>query len=173
MPEDIRNDEYPDPFVVLPSPELVIGIVGPLGIDLDQVVRILKEELRRVGYGSSLVRLSRLLSQVSGLKTKLVAHPEHKRIRSHMSSGTELRSRTGEGGILARIAIAAIQEEREKISGSATKPQAGHAFILRSLKHKQELEDLRDVYGDGFISISAYAPKQARERALCNQLASG
>jgi len=97
--------------------------------------------------------------------------PEDERIRSYMKAGTEVRSRTEVGGILARLAVAAIQREREKITGSATRPDTRRAFILRSLKHRDEIQDLRDVYGDGFISISAYAPKQKREWDLTNLLA--
>ena len=85
-----------------------------------------------------------------------------------MEAGTELRSGTEKGGILARLAIAAIRREREKITGSLKTPANSVAFILRSLKHKDELQDLRDVYGEGFIAISAYSPKEEREWALTN-----
>ena len=163
--------EQTDPFRVQPTPELVFGIIGPLGIDLDNLTNILKEELDRVNYRSRLIRLSGLLRDIEGLTTKLKRKPEHERIRTHMKAGTELRSLTGIGGILARIAIADIQQKREEITGSPSKPANRVAYILRSLKHKDELQDLRDVYGDGFIAISAYSPKDEREWALTNQLA--
>jgi cytidine deaminase len=157
--------------MIEPGPELVFGIVAPLGIDLDQLIKILREELQRVGYRSTLIRLSSLLNEVQGLRTKVKRKPEDERIRTYMKAGTEIRSRTEVGGVLARLAVAAIQREREKITGSATKPDTKRAFILRSLKHRDEIQDLRDVYGDGFISISAYTPKHQREWALANLLA--
>ena len=171
MPESSNHKEPTDPFEIQPGPELVFGLIGPLGIDLDQITQSLRDELKRVGYESVVIRLSSLLSQVQGLKSRLKKQPEHARIRAHMRAGTELRTRTEEGGILARMAIAAIQIEREKITGSATSAAPKHAYILRSLKHRNELQDLRDVYGEGFIAISAYSPKGKRERALTDSLA--
>lgn len=164
------NDDS-DPFKIEPKPELVVGVVGPLGINLDELIDSLKNELQRVNYKSIVIRLSRLLHEVQGLENQPTSGPEHKRIESHMKAGTELRTSTETGGILARLAIAAIQIERERITGSANRPASGRAYILRSLKHRLELQELRDVYGDGFIAISAYAPRKIRERSLTNLLA--
>jgi hypothetical protein len=88
-----------------------------------------------------------------------------------MTAGTELRTRTENGGILGPIAITEIHIEREKITGSATFAAPKRAYILRSLKQRDDLQDLRDVYGEGFIAISAYSPKEKRERALTDLLA--
>lgn len=171
MPKGLENQETSDPFEIQPGPELVFGLIGPLGIDLDQITQSLQDELKRVGYKSTVIRLSSILGRIKGLKARLRKQPEHSRIRTHMKAGTELRSRTEEGGILARMAIAAIQIERKKLTGSATVAASKHAYILRSLKHREELQDLRDVYGDGFIAVSAYSPKEKRVRALTDLLA--
>ena len=40
-----------DPFSPEPAPELVFGIVAPLGIDLDQLIKFLKEELQIASLG--------------------------------------------------------------------------------------------------------------------------
>jgi deoxycytidylate deaminase len=170
MPSDNHAQDQDDPFRAQEYPELVFGIVAPLGIDLDQLIKFLQEELQRVGYVSTVIRLSKLLELVSGLESTLNTEPEHQRIRSHMHAGTELRTRTKEGGILARLAVAAIQQERKLITGDANRPAEKRAYILRSLKHKDEVNDLRDVYGDGFVTISAYSPKKNRERALMTLL---
>ena len=130
MATNTPPSEQADPFSVHLEPELVFGIIGPLGIDLDHLTKILKEELQRVGYRSRLIRLSNLLHRVKGLNTRLSRRPEHRRIRTHMKAGTELRSGTEKGGILARVAIAAIRREREKITGSPKTPANKVAFIL-------------------------------------------
>lgn len=171
MGEKDPPNETAQPLEALKQPELVFGIISPLGIDLVQLVSILREELDRVGYGATEIRLSQLFRQVGGLGQKLEDRPEYDRILSHMKAGTELRSRTQLGGIMARLSIAAIRNEREKLTGFSTTPNPAHAFILRSLKHKQEVLDLHDIYGDGFVAISAYAPKKERIRALTSLLA--
>jgi cytidine deaminase len=69
MPEDSNHKEPMDPFEIQQGPELVFGRIGPLGVDLDQITQSLRDELKRVGYESTVIRLSGLLSQVKGLKS--------------------------------------------------------------------------------------------------------
>lgn len=171
MDQSEPQSEFNDPFEAHPAPELVIGLVAPLGIDLDDIITVIGEELGRVGYATTTIRLSSLLREVSGREQPIVEKPEAERIASYMSAGTELRTKTEIGGILARLAVAAIQQERNKLTGSVQVPAPNRAYILRSLKHGDEIRDLRDVYGDGFITISAYAPKTERQMALEKLLA--
>ncbi|MGA3077905.1 MAG: hypothetical protein ABSG56_30040 [Bryobacteraceae bacterium] len=46
------------------GPELVFGLVGPLGTDLDLVGRVLEDVLSQVEYKSEVHRLSRLMRDV-------------------------------------------------------------------------------------------------------------
>jgi cytidine deaminase len=138
-----------------------------MGADLDLVTDILKKELADVGYSSCVIRLSSLLSSIRGLSLTLIPKPEDERIHSHMKAGTEIRTRTGWADILAFLAVARIREERKARSGNSNTPVERIAYILRSLKHKSEIDSLRDVYGDGFITISVYSPKDRR----CSDLA--
>ncbi len=97
-----RRSSHPTgyPLKPYPRPELVFGLVGPLGIDLELMVQVLKESLAEVGYGTTrTIRLSRLLGDLKGLTTRLHKGPEEdERIATHMTAGTELRERTGWGG---------------------------------------------------------------------------
>jgi cytidine deaminase len=93
--------------------------------------------------------------------------------------------------MLARLAISRIWDERVKIHESgnvkdqgilqpATNPSegvsnqmvpaAGTAYILDSLKNPDEARLLREIYGDGFLLISAYAPRDDRQSALAIRL---
>lgn len=155
---------------VVPHPELVFGLVGPLGVDIDAVTNALVGELRRVGYKSKVIKLSPVLDQIVGLRVGLKGKPEFARLDTHMDAGTELRTRTGVGGILAHIALLEIQNQRERWGGSNQEPVPHSAFILRQLKHRDEIDDLRDIYGDCFLSLSIYSPREARVRAAENRL---
>jgi hypothetical protein len=42
----VTNDALP----LAPAPELVFGLVGPIGVDLDTVIVLLEEALHGVGY---------------------------------------------------------------------------------------------------------------------------
>ena len=159
------------PMETMSSPELVFGLVGPLGVDLDSVIAALSEELSDVGYSTVVIRLSGFISSVGNLDTELSEKSEDKRIETHMKAGTEIRRKTGWPDILALFAIARIREERQLRTEDANTPASKTAYVLRSLKHQAEIETLRDVYGDGFVTISVYAPKMVRRDALARQIA--
>lgn len=58
-PADQADDS---PLVPKPCPEVVIGLVGPVGIDLDPIVDVLARRLEAVAYRALPVRLSPSLS---------------------------------------------------------------------------------------------------------------
>jgi hypothetical protein len=47
-----------------PTPELIIGLVAPIGVDLDTVVDTLTELLREMSYRTSLFRVTSLMREV-------------------------------------------------------------------------------------------------------------
>lgn len=131
-----------------------------------RLIDVLRDELNTVGYGSTPIIISELMGAVKGHETKLVDSPEDERISSHMQAGTDLRAKTKVGSMLARLAVARIRNERAALTGSPDKPASAHAFILRSLKHQDEVEELRRIYENGFVAIAAYAPRSFREKAM-------
>lgn len=44
------------------NPELVIGLVGPIGVDLDAVIQHLKEALQRVHYKSHVIHITSIIN---------------------------------------------------------------------------------------------------------------
>jgi cytidine deaminase len=72
---------------------------------------------------------------------------------------------------MALLAVSKIRELREqKNKGNSNIPEKDRsknplhrtAYILRSLKHPDEIATLRSVYGRAFILVSAYAPRESR-----------
>ncbi len=94
-------------------------------------------------------------------KTQLVEQPHHARIASYMDAGNELRDESGRTDILALSAVRAIQSVR---GGDAPKPCT--AYIVRSLKHPDEVRTLREVYGRGFFLLGVSAEKVRRKEVL-------
>jgi hypothetical protein len=47
-----------------PTPELIFGLVAPIGVDLDSVTDALTELLREMEYGAALLRLTSLMTEV-------------------------------------------------------------------------------------------------------------
>lgn len=163
----------------LSGPELVFGLVGAVGSDLRAVTRALTSELERVRYKVEEIHVSSLLHQLDRY-----AHlgnggfeSEFERIREHMKAGTDLRNRTGVGEVMALLAISAINQRRITLQSNrshdeaAMRPLERTAFVIRSLKHPDEIQTLRYVYGRAFNVISTYTPRQDRVEKLASIIA--
>src|SRR5262245_14503112 len=97
--------------------EIVLGFVGPVGVEANRFHEAAKLHLQKFGYTPTLIRLSELLDDLKAeglLTTELSDTSEYERIRSHMDAGDELRSLDIEGarGLLAAAAMAVIASKR-------------------------------------------------------------
>jgi cytidine deaminase len=146
-------------------PELVFGLVGPAGVNLDPVISVLSRELKALSYKSKTIRLSKQIELF--FSTDHSKEPEDTRISKLMDEGTRLREDGKRGDAVALLGIAEIKRLRdEELHGEAER----NAYILRSLKHPHEVETLRNVYGKGFFLISVYSPRDVRVSALAERI---
>jgi len=95
------------------------------------------------------------------LETKLVETPESDRYDSYMDAGNEVRARIGTGAVLALSGVYQIQQERTKEKGTSL-PLSRTAYVVRSLKHPEEVGALRDIYGSGFFLLGVHASYDVR-----------
>lgn len=153
------------PLSPLPHPELVFGLVGPIGVNLDPVILALSRELKALKYVPVSIQLSKQIEAF--FSSDHSKDSEDKRISKLMDEGTRLRDESGRGDAVALLGIAEIcRIRKEELDGKFEK----HAFILRSLKHPSEVETLRNVYGKGFFVISVYSPREVRVTALADRI---
>lgn len=152
----------------------MIGLVGAVGADLELVVTDIALALDSYGYSFEEIRLSKLLSGLDW-DEKLPSEPLDEHIWTHMEAGNKLRYIWNRGDALALLALsemAAIRGEKGEGSFADGTPASLErcAFILRSLKHPDEVELLRSIYGSRFVLISAYSPEEIRKEALVDRL---
>jgi deoxycytidylate deaminase len=94
-----------------------------------------------------------------------------------MKAGTDLRNRAENGAVLALLAISAMRQRRIALqfdrpqAEAAKQPLERTAFVIRSLKHPDEIQMLRYVYGRAFNVISTYTPRQDRVEELASHIA--
>jgi len=166
-PTEAPKDQAVSFLVPAAGPELVIGLVGPVGVELDPIVEVLAEVLAEPGYRTKKVHLSKLIQGFMDVTPDWDS--VHGRIASLMTAGSKLREVTGRGDAAALLGIAEISRLREEeLDGEAER----NAFILRSLKHPEEVQTLRSIYGKGFILISVYSPRDTRVSALADRIGS-
>ena len=154
--EDVGSSEATDSSHDARRLELVFGVVGPTGIDIDHVVDVLTRELRSMDYASDTVHLSHLI--LKKLNHDGVFGSEYERIDTLMKMGTHLKDKADQPDMVARFAIQAVRAFRKRKAD----PSLGRAYIVRSFKRKEEVALFRSIYGEQFILISLYSPKESR-----------
>lgn len=147
----------------LPDAELVFAFVSPLGTPPKVVQDALSDALRRHDYEIAvLVRISQLLDEME--ETPEGERPE-KRQERLMEAGNNLRREHG-GDYLALTAITTINADRSQGADGAVEPRKRRAYVIRSLKHPDEVARLRHVYGKGFFLLGVSSPRQLRRETL-------
>ena len=159
-----------------PRPEVVIGLIGAVGTDLYLVADLLSTIVGGYGYqAQDVISLSQLLNDVHR-RTPLPAAPREAYIDKRMTEGNRLRKRLRQGDALALLAVAEIVRRRGELQRikhlPADRPPEAVAYILRSLKHQEEIATLREIYGGRFLCIGAHAPREERIRHLAGEIAS-
>jgi len=157
--------------VLAHRPELIFAFVGPAGVHLDEMSRVLKERLKKdFQYEPIDIRLSALLRNVTDW-TDEPDKLEPTRITHGQEWGNKFRRKLNDGAALARAGIAAIREKRAGISHSPDHPAPEVAYIVQQLKHPAEVELLRRVYGSSFVLLAGHAPLDVRVKGLSERMA--
>jgi deoxycytidylate deaminase len=170
------NSDQAQP-AALNYPELIVGIAGPIGVDMDLIARGLQSAFSRVDYTTSLLKLTSEMIRFPIAKPELRTEPAKwqgpdtfNTYMRKMSEANALRRQYTDPSVLARIAIDAVRRERETLTGQKDTVKAKHAYLIRQFKRPEEVALLRKVYGRQFILISAYASEAKRREQLCARL---
>jgi deoxycytidylate deaminase len=157
--------------------ELVFGLAGPVGADLQEVSRTLADALKKGEYAeveeisvSALIRqiaARRTLTRADGSVIELLDQPEEKRIASHMDAGNAIRRLCASPAAVAAAAIGEIRGRRKRAGGKPSR----RAYIVRSLKRPEEVNLLRRVYGPGFFLLGVNVNRPTRVESLAKRIA--
>ena len=145
--------------------ELVLGIVAPVGADLENFYEVLRQRISRFKYEANSIRLSEFLRDID-LDVKLKKSPEAARLNTYMTAGNRARELEKQGDILALYAAHNINSARKDKS----EPLPRTVHIIRSLKHPDEVRLLRQIYGSGFFLIGVIADEKQRLKYLTEDL---
>ena len=163
--DSLSASDQGSPLTPLPHPELVFGLIGPVGVNLAPVISALTRGLKTLNYNAKTIQLSKQIEAFFG--SDYSKESEDMRITNLMNEGTKLRVDSKRGDAVALLGIMEIRRVRQEEFRSRSE---SNAYILRSLKHPHEVETLRNVYGKGFFLISAYSPREVRVAALADRI---
>lgn len=187
-----------EPFLLAPAPapELVFGLVAPVGADLDLVADVLTQTLKEMKYQAHGFRLTKLMNEIPTGKS-IVDTPYVNSYKSRIAYANDVRRLLGNDA-LAALAISAIRQfrleewqRRESLPGVPAEirkdaasimrrrnlpeaegkrpeetPLPGQAYLIRQFKRPEEIALMRSVYGRQFIVVSAYSSSELRRRRI-------
>jgi len=157
-----------------PRPEIIVGLVGPVGVDLRMVSDLVRNQLRQYNYRvEPEISLSGLLDHIRR-DTPLPAGPRETYVRTRMDEGNRIRQALGANDALVELACAEVMRRRNELRTADVEhgaPTVATAWILRSLKHQDEASTLRQIYGERFVCIGAQAPRRERLEQLARDIA--
>ena len=154
------------------SQELVIGLVGPVGSGVSTTAQYIADILRN-DYGYTVpevIKPSDIIKREAhrvGL-AGVAPVPLSEYITQMQTAGNKLRERFG-NNYLAEKTVEQIVAFRKDDGGYA---HAGHqlphrrAFVIDSIKNKEELDLFRQIYGDTFCVFGIFAPDAIRKTRL-------
>src|SRR6266571_3315591 len=103
----------------LTYPELIVGVAGPIGVNMDLIARSLESALADVGYSSELVKLTAEMERYSITEESLIREIDRWKggdtfntYMRKMSQANALRKQYDDPAVLARIAVDTIRERR-------------------------------------------------------------
>lgn len=161
-------------------PELVFGLVTPIGTDTSTLANTLVGALADYGYESIIIKLSEHVSAPPGR----LSEPEDERVKRLIRAGNDFCASQvkvqpeGDPAAIARIAIREIQRSRVALlrqDGYKTaipklkRSRPSTAYILHSLKRPAEVSLLRRVYGDQFVLVGCQGTVEDRHRNLAKR----
>lgn len=158
-------------------PELFLGLVAPIGVDLEETIRQFKLYFKSNGYNVVEIRVTdtfRAFSQQINPEKELKITPFEERYKSHISYGNQLRRTFGDNSFLAAIAVSEIVRKREELyAAQMTTPEERFSktvYILRQFKRQEEIDLLRSIYGKTFFQVSVYSRRGARVDYLARKI---
>jgi len=141
--------------------ELIIGLAGGLGVDFDEVAETLESALKKAGYHVVTIRIAANF-------TPRKNDSKFAECYWKMQYGTKQRQING-NDYWAKKAIEKIFYLRPELSYNHKKI----AYLVRSLKNKEELELLSNVYGRNFMSIAIFSDAELSLKYIDKKLKLG
>jgi len=141
--------------------ELVMGIIGPIGCNRSLVAKSMQDLAKHYNYKLELIKMSDRMTPYVSLGEN--NGNEYIRVTNLMEAGNKLREKTKDNSILAKLAAMEIARIR------ATTKNRRIIYLVDSIKRPEEVDELKNIYGDGFYLFAVHSSEKSRNSYLKNQ----
>ncbi|PKB16485.1 anti-phage dCTP deaminase [Flavobacterium sp. 5] len=163
--------------------ELFLGICSPIGSMKDEVIKSLTKILKDTyGYKVEILKLSDHIDtyKINNYQSIEEKTKQFSDLMYKINEGNAIRKRYNNNSVLVELAIRDIYNSRaDEVTNIADDPtflpkaedfkSRRTCFIFNSIKNKEELLLLRQIYTDNFYQFSVFSPQKEREDNLANK----
>lgn len=146
--------------------ELVLGLITTVGTDVDEVIKDIRDQLAFFKYEVEVVSVSKEVISEFENAEKQEWTSEFDRISHYMDLGNKIRIDTGDNAILMKGVARQLFLKRNRDEKGYAQPRKRVAYIVKSLKHPDEVDFMRDAYGDAFHLIGVTSSYERRRKTL-------
>lgn len=147
--------------------ECFVGLIAPIGVDMDAVSNALGQALKHVSYGYNEVRLTDIFRENPNWYS-IEHRTEIERYKNYIKAGDNLCKDSGRRDIMALYGIAKLGASSNRGPKSQLPLEVVHVF--RQLKRVEEIQTLKEVYGRNIMFISCYSPRADRISNLVRKM---
>lgn len=148
------------------KPELIIGLVARMGVDIPSVLTALKSEAAKYNYKFVHIKVTGFLKRIDH-GCKLSEKPVESRYRSYIECCNKIREDAGDNSVFSLLTMNAIELSRSQNQGG---DHRGIMIVVDQLKRKEEIAAFRAVYGDAFIALSCHSPFDKRVKFIKDKI---
>lgn len=152
-------------------PEIFIGFVGPVGVDIQNCVNIFTRYFQNQSYKVIEIKVTsifNILSQYVRPQLGIDTTSTQKRYLSYIAYGNQLRSYLNDDSALAALTIPRIMRRRFKQHDPVPEKTV---YLIHQFKRKEEIDLFRSIYSKLFFQISIYSRRGARVDYLASKFA--
>lgn len=149
--------------------ELFLGLISTVGTDVEDVIKDLCDQLSFYSYETEVISVSQDIISQFEAETTSEWPSEFERISHYMDMGNRIRKDTDDNSILMKGVARQLYLRRSFDSNGFPKPREKVAYIIKSLKHPDEVDFMRKTYGDGFHLIGITSSHMRRLKNLMDR----
>lgn len=159
------------PFARINLPEIFIGFVAPIGVDLRASLDAFTKYFANNNYDVIEIKVTDVFGKFAEKlvpNEELKSSPRYERFITYIKYGDQIRAYFNDDQILAATTCVRVMNRRTKKGKGEPEKKV---YLLHQFKRKEEIELLRHVYGRVFFQVSVYSRRGARVDYLARDFA--
>jgi deoxycytidylate deaminase len=151
-----------------PRREAFVGLIAPIGVNIDAVVGALSEALKTIYYETNSIRLTDLIKENSGSYDTEYTN-EFERYQKFIKAGDLLCEHSGRDDLFALYGVGRLNDQyknRRDVLPNST------VSVFRQLKRVKEITTLRSVFGTNILMVACHAKRSTRVSYLTSKILS-